>query len=194
MADTFSEVNFYKMIVLILFFMPSLGLVIYNLKDKWLLTASIMGAAALSTSYFIVSTNTTNFPPKLIFFYAVTYILTALTLKNVGAGLLITSATTGFWEWPTQIYVYLGYWNLVEFSGWTWCIYCTMIVYSLLWIAKIPLRKAAPFIVLPMLANAVMAPQQSTWYFCRILTASTLAYLVWKYGEKGRRSWLESRF
>jgi hypothetical protein len=173
--------------------MPPIGLLFYNLKNRWLLAASILEAATMSIFYFGAYKSTTNLPPDLIFFYTATYILTALVLRNMGAGMLITAATTGFWEIPAQFYVYFCGWRLVEFSGWTWCIYCTAIVYALLWVAKIPLRKAVPFILASTLVNAVLIPQKAMWYFCRVLMASTLAYLVWKYGEKSRRSWFPSK-
>lgn len=173
--------------------MPPIGLLIYNLKNRWLLASSIIGASILSILYFWIYNSTTNLPPDLIFFYSATYILTTLTLRNMGAGLLITSATTGFWEIPAQIYVYFFHWHLVQFSGWIWVIYCTVIVYALLWSARIPLRKAVPLIATATLVNASLIPLVYTWYFCRILIASTLTYLILKYGEKGHRSWFSSK-
>jgi len=169
--------------VLALGAMAPVGLLLYPYRSRIFLRMS--QAAALTVGAFVYV-----YMPKswsyLFAFYALTYSASTQLTGNPGAGLLVTSATVGFWEIPLQMYRYLGWVEPSQFSGWTWNIHSAAIVYALLWIAKVPLREAAKPLILLTVFNAcflaaypAMWPNAwTTWYVCRALTAATLTGMV----------------
>jgi hypothetical protein len=169
--------------------MPGWGIALYSLQDIRAATFTIIAAAVAGViGYsFLVA-----YGRNLFIFYSTVYILSVLMLRNIGAGLLITSATVGFWEIPAQLYRYLGWWDVKEFSGWMWCIYSIAIVAALIILSKPPLGKIIIPITGSTIINAatlILYPTlipyaDNVWYLCRGLTALTLIFMVKEYGRK----------
>jgi hypothetical protein len=178
----------WNFIIILFGFMPGLGLLLYQVKDRRIvfLTACVTAVMGIFCFIFLES-----YGRNLFAFYSATYIFSAVKLRSVGAGFLVSSATVSFWEIPAQVYRYLGWWDVKQFSGWLWIIYGVAMVYALLFISKTEIRKA----VIPLLSSTAVNTMilityptlipyaDNVWYLCRVSTALTLTYLVLKHGQ-----------
>lgn len=167
--------------------MPGLGLILYHVRDRKIILFTACGAAAAGATAFLLLV---PYGRNLFAFYSVAYIFSALKLRSVGAGLLVASATVSYWEIPSQIYRFLGWWDAEQFSGWLWVIYGVAVVCALLFVSRTGIREAVGPLVASTAVNAVILVAYPTlnpfadniWYLCRILTVLTLTYLVMKHG------------
>jgi hypothetical protein len=179
----------WNFVILTLGLMPGWGIALYNLHNIRAITFTVIAAAVAGViGYsFLVA-----YGRNLFLFYSSIYIISVFILRNIGAGLLITSAVVGFWELPAQLYRYLGWWDAKEFSGWMWCIYSIAIVTALIILAKPPLEKIIIPIVGSTIVNAMVLILYPTlipyadniWYLCRGLTSLSLIWMVNRYGRK----------